>query len=225
MNAGVYDVIRGCHFQERRLDLIANNLANAATTGFKKDILFYDEMLQASQKTNMAQGSIKHTGNPLDLALSGEGFFKVSTPDGVRYTRNGRFYVNAEGVLASVDGAPVMGESGSISIEGNDVMVDPTGRVMVDGEEVDKLSIVSFEQRERLQKQGFSYYVYNGDESEGRPPEHTAVNQGYLEQSNVAVTEEIIKMVETIRRFESYQKVLQVFDETDSKVINEVGKL
>ena len=76
MNSGVHDVIRGCHFQERRLDIIANNLANAATTGFKKDILFYDEMLQASQNTNMAQGSIKHTGNPLDLALSGEGFLR-----------------------------------------------------------------------------------------------------------------------------------------------------
>jgi flagellar basal-body rod protein FlgF len=222
---GINDVVRGCRIQEHRLETIANNLANANTTGFKKDILSFDHLLSIHQKANLAQGNIRHTGNAVDLALSGEGFFKVSTQDGIRYTRNGKFHVNAEGQLVTPSGHPVLGEGGPISIEGTDVVVDDIGKVSVDGEEVDTLAVVSFGEPELLQKQGDSYYVYNGDEGEGPTPQETSVKQGYLEESNVVVTQEMIKMIETLRHFESYQKVLQTFDETDAKVINEVGKL
>jgi len=222
---GINDVVRGCRIQEHRLETIANNLANANTTGFKKDILSFDHLLNIHQKVNLAQGNIRHTGNAVDLALSGEGFFKVSTQDGIRYTRNGKFYVNAEGQLVTPSGHPVLGEGGLISIEGTDVVVDDIGKVSVDGEAVDTLAVVSFGEPELLQKQGDSYYVYNGDEGEGPRPEETSVKQGYLEESNVMVTQEMIKMIETLRHFESYQKVLQTFDETDAKVINEVGRL
>jgi flagellar basal-body rod protein FlgG len=211
--------------QIHRLETIANNLANADTAGFKKDVLSFDHLLNTHQEANMEQGNIRHTDNALDLALSGKGFFKVSTPGGFRYTRNGKFYVNAEGQLSTTAGDPVMGEGGPITIEGTDVAVDDSGRISVDGEEVDTLAVVSFASPDLLEKQGDSYYLYNGDDGEGPRPQETFVKQGYVEQSNVVVTQEMINMIETLRHFESYQKVLQTFDETDAKVINDVGKL
>ena len=225
MYPGINDVVRGCRIQEHRLETIANNMANANTTGFKKDILSFDHLLNVHQNVNMAQGNIRYTGNAVDLALSGDGFFKVSTPEGIRYTRSGKFFVNAEGQLATTGGDLVLGEGGPISIVGTDVIVDDLGKISVDGQQADTLAVVSFAKPELLQKQGDSYYVYNGDEGEGPRPQGTSVKQGYLEESNVVVTQEMIKMIETLRHFESYQKVLQTFDETDAKVINEVGKL
>lgn len=225
MDPAIYDAIRGCLIQQATFDMIANNLANAGTTGFKKDFLFLDEAQEVNAKSIMAQGNIRHTGNPLNLALAGEGFFKVDTPNGIRYTRNGSFYLNAQGVLITSNGDPVLGTGGPVSIEGTDITIDTTGRIEVDGTEVDTLAIVSFEQPENLQKEGDSYYVYVGDENEGPQPQETSVQQGYLEESNVMVTEEMIRMVEALRNFESYVKVLQTFDEVNAEVINEVGKL
>ena len=124
---GINDILSGCQIQIYRLETIANNLANADTAGFKKDVLSFDHMLKTHQEANMDQGNIKHTDNALDLALSGKGFFKVSTPGGFRYTRNGKFYVNAEGQLSTTAGDPVMGEGGPITIEGTDVAVDDSG--------------------------------------------------------------------------------------------------
>lgn len=221
---GINDVVRGCRIQQHRLETIANNLANANTTGFKKDILSFDHLLRIHQKADLAQGNIRHTGNAVDFALSGEGFFKISTPDGIRYTRNGKFYVNAEGRLATTSGHPVLGEGGPISIEGTDISVDDRGKVSVDGEQADTLAVVTFSRPELLQKLGDSNFIYNGGEAEEPMPQETLVKQGYVEESNVAVTQEMIKMIETMRHFESYQKVLQNFDETDAKVISEVGR-
>lgn len=225
MYPGINQVVRGCRIQEHRLETIANNLANANTTGFKKDILSFDHWLRVHQKTNLAQGNMRYTGNAVDIALSGEGFFKVSTPEGIRYTRDGRFYVNAEGQLSTTGGHPVLGESGPISIQGTDISVDDHGKISVDGEEADTVAVVSFPRPELLRKQGESSFIYDGDDGEEPRPQETLVKQGYVEESNVAVTQEMIKMIETLRHFESYQKVLQTFDETDAKVINEVGKL
>jgi flagellar basal-body rod protein FlgG len=225
LDPGINDVLLGCQIQVHRLETIANNLANADTAGFKKDVLSFDHLLTTHQEANLDQGNIRHTDNALDLALSGKGFFKVNTPDGIRYTRNGKFYLNGEGQLTTTAGDSVLGEGGPITIEGTDVAVDDSGRISVDGSEVDTLVVVFFAQPELLQKQGDTYYLYTGYDGEGPRPEGTSVKQGYIEQSNVIVTQEMIEMIETLREFESYQKVLQTFDETDAKVINDVGKL
>jgi flagellar basal-body rod protein FlgG len=132
---------------------------------------------------------------------------------------------DAEGVLVTSKGDPVMGESGAISIEGKEVVIDEAGSVMADGNQIDTLEIVSFGRPERLRKEGQGYYVYDGDEAEQTRPVGTTVGQGYVEESNVVVTEEVVRMIETLRNFESCQKVLQTFDETDTKLITEVGKL
>jgi len=224
LESGIYNAVRGCRTQGLRFDMIANNLANVGTTGFKKDVVYFDQALRMRVTTNLSQGNMRRTGNPLDVALEGEGFFKVQTPAGIRYTANGRFQLNAEGLLVTANGDPVLGSSGPISIQGKDITIDDSGRIEVDESALDRLSIASFQRPERLQKEGSSYYIYNGDEEEISEPAQTSVRQGYVEESNVAVTEEMIRMVEALRHFESYQKVLQTFNETDARVVNEVGK-
>ena len=224
MYSGPYQAVIGCRFQELRLDTISNNLANASSTGFKKDIITFDQALQAHQTTDLTQGPLRGTGNPLDLALEGDGFFKVRTPRGTRYTRGGNFVLDAAGLLKTQNGDPVLGQGGPITISGNEISIDAKGQISVDGTQVDTLSIASFDKPELLQKEGSSYYIYIGDEGDALEPEQTSVEQGYLEGSNVVVAQEMIRMVEALRTFESYQKVLQTFDEADAKLVNEVGR-
>ncbi len=225
MYIGPYQAVIGCRFQELNFETISNNLANASTTGFKRDILTFDQALNAHQATNMTQGTLRATGNRLDLALHGEGFFKVSTPNGTRYTRSGNFVLNPAGLLSTQNGDPVLGQGGPITISGSEVDIDAKGQIVVDGSQAGTLSLVSFDKPELLRKEGLSHYVYEGDEGDASEPEGTSVNQGYLEESNVVMAEEMIRMIESLRTFESYMKVLQTFDETDAKVINEVGRL
>jgi flagellar basal-body rod protein FlgF len=224
LDSGIYNAVRGCRTEGLRFDMIANNLANIGTAGFKKDMVYFDQALRMHVTTDLSQGNIRRTGNPLDVALEGEGFFKVQTPAGVRYTANGRFQLNAEGLLVTSNGDPVLGSGGPISIQGKDITINDRGQIEVDESAVDRLSLASFQRPERLQKEGSSYYIYNGDEKEISEPQQTSVKQGYIEESNVVVTDEMIRMVEALRNFESYQKVLQTFDETDARVVNEVGK-
>ena len=225
LDEGIYEAVRGGVIQARRFDIIANNLANVGTTGFKKDTLTFDLVLQEYVKTDLSQGNLRVTGNPLDIALEGDGFFKIETPHGVRYTRNGNFCLNADGVLVTQNGDPVLGESGTIRIEDGGIAIDTGGRIMVDETVVDTLSVAEFAQPEKLQKEGLSYSVYEGDENGIMNPEEIRVRQGYIEESNVTVVEEMSEMIETLRVYESYQKVIQTLDEATYKAINEVARV
>ena len=225
MDVGIYQAIRGSLIQGRRFDIITNNLANVGTTGFKKDVLTFDQALQEYVRTDLRQGNVRLTGNSLDIALEGDGFFKIKTPHGIRYTRNGNFCLNANGLLVTQHGDPVLGENGPLVIEGADIAIDTHGRITADETVVDTLSVARFVRPERLQKEGLSYCIYNGDEKEIVRPEDVLVRQGYLEESNVMVVDEMSRMIETLRTYESYQKVIQIFDETSHKAINEVGRL
>lgn len=225
MDIGVFNAIRGSRVQGRRFDIITNNLANVGTAGFKRDMLTFDQTLQGSVRTDLRQGNLRLTGNPLDIALQGNGFFEVRTPDGVRYTRNGSFSLNADGVLVTQNGDPVLGENGVVRVEGGDIDIDAKGQITVGESMMDTLSVVTFVRPELLRKEGLSYSVYNGDQREIVKPEEVFVKQGYLEESNVMVVEEMTKMIETLRTYESYQKVLQTFDETSYKSVNEVGRV
>jgi len=225
LDIGIYQAIRGGRVQGRRFDIITNNLANVGTTGFKKDILTFDRALQEYVRTDLSQGNLRLTGNSLDIALEGDGFFKIKTPHGIRYTRNGNFCLNANGLLVTQNGDPVLGENGPIVIEGDDIAIDTHGRITADETVVDTLSVAKFTRPERLHKEGLSYCIYNGDEKEIVRPEEVLVRQAYLEESNVMVVEEMSRMIETLRTYESYQKVIQIFDETSHKAINEVGRV
>jgi flagellar basal-body rod protein FlgG len=252
---GMLEVIRGCLKEEIRMDIIANNLANATVVGFKKDRISFQDILESVQEdqtletdtagpdtytglvrvqTDLSQGEIRGTGNPLDFAINGPGYFKVLTPEGVRYTRKGNFALDGEGYLITQEGYRVLGKSGPIQMDGNPVETDDTGMIVemdpaggaiFEGAEVDSLEVVDLSNPEALIKEG-NLLFRPGDENQELPVSaETAVKQGYLEGANVDVAEEMVNMIHCSRAFESYQKAIQAIDKLDSKAVNEVGRL
>ncbi len=210
--------------QERQYELISNHLANADTTGFKGDILTFDQMMDAHINVDLTQGDIKSTGNALDLALTDKGFFKIQTPQGIKYTRNGNFMLNAVGNLVNQTGDLVLGDGGPINIDGTDVVVHENGDITVDGEIAGNLDIVFFNDPTLLEKDANSNFKYSGGEAGEIPPINLSVKQGALENANVQTVKEMTKMIESHRTYETLQKLMHTFDEIDSKSINDVGR-
>lgn len=255
MQSSMYNALFGALTQEHRLANISNNLANVNTTGYKRETLAFrdvfirfghdmldsisaiheksllpvpDELAQARiamSHIDFNQGSMRETGNPLDVALHGEGFFKVRTPQGEFYTRNGNFHLTPEGQLVNGQGYPVLGETGEINVEpGGRVHVSPNGEITVNGEGAGILQAVTFENSQVLEKVGQNMYrVREGLIAVEQPAANATVVSGYLESSNVEVVQEMVGMIETHRMFEAYQKVMQTTQETDQKLIREVA--
>lgn len=221
-----------------RQEVAANNLANINTAGFKKDRFFLrtlmraDRILSESEMgiagqiiTDYEEGALNHTGSPLDLALRGEGFFTVDTPQGMRYTRNGHFALNTDGQLVTSEGFVVLGEDGPVEIHGKNVLIAENGEITVDGNVVGRLLITDFEKPYNLKKLGDSLFVPRSEgEAEG-VAENVVVRQGFLEGSNVRVVEEMVRMISLSRSYESDQKAIQYQDEALGKAVNEVGRV
>lgn len=211
--------------EERKFELISNHIANVDTTGFKKDVLSFDAMMKANQSVDLTQGELMATNNKLDVALADEGFFKVQTPYGTRYTRDGNFHLDTEGRIVTAKGDFILGEDGPLTIDGNNININRAGEVFVDDEIVGRLNIVTFEALNNIQKEGSGYFAYKGDPLDEIPPQNVSVKQGALERSNVTTVIEMTKMIESHRMFETAQKMIQTFDEVDGRAINDVGKL
>lgn len=254
MNRGIYPALSGGIAYERMLDIISNNVANINTTGFKADRpVFRVDIPPASQIaghgdtpslssfsnrgnmgflddkfftqidglfTDFSTGVIKQTGNTLDLAIEGEGFFIISTPDGPRYTRSGNFTLNASNMFTTAEGYMVMGENGPVIVEQGRITIDSEGRVSVNGSEVNRIRIVDFERPYNLRKDHGNMFIGSGE----RPAEGHKVLQGAIELSNVNPVKEMASMIEVLRGYESYQKVMTTMDETSAKT-NEVGRV
>ena len=228
--------VNGLLRQEQRFNLIANNLSNIQTAGFKKDVPVFSKILSQSTDrfggsgnqasvTLFQQGDLQRTGNELNLAIEGEGFFKVQTPYGVRYTRNGNFALNQAGVLIDGNGFPVMGRKDEIRLQGGkSIQIQPDGAVQVGGQEADRISLVTFENLQAIQKEGHTYFrAAEGQEeieaSNGR------VIQGSLESANVNGIEEMIRLIDAQRSFEACQRVIRAQDELNGKAVNELGRV
>ncbi len=240
---GMIEAVRGCLKEELRIDVIANNLANASVPGFKKDKVSFQNLLlqQASGssakgnqvrntalvriKTDMSQGDIRFTGNMLDIAINGKGFFKVMTPDGIRYTRKGNFTLDSLGNLITPDGFQVLGKGGGINLLDKQVEIDDRGRIIADGTELGQLDIVTFVNTDGLVKMGDTLFAKGPNITEEPLPPETTIRQGYLEGSNVNIAEEMVQMIHSLRAFESYQRAIKVLDHLDNKVTNEVAKV
>lgn len=225
MGSGIDALIDGALLQQMKFETIANNLANIGTHAFKKDVLSFNEALTmaSTSKIDFTPGAVTHTGNRLDVALGGPGFFRIQTPNGIRYTQNGSFTINANEYLVTQNGDTVLGQNGPIQINGNNVSINRDGQVFVENEPVEKLSVVDFKQPDLLRKEGNSYFTYEGGEEDIAPAEDINIQQGYIERSNVNPTEEMIKMVEALRAFESAQKAIQVMDDLTAKLVNDPG--
>lgn len=183
----------------------------------------------AVTQTDFSQGSLNFTGDPLDIAISGNGFFKITTPTGDYYTREGHFLRTADGTLVTTQGWAVQGAGGPIVVpEGTRNMhVGEDGQVFADGELINTINLVTVDNLNNLEKLGRNLYrarpgvnVIEQDAVAGGA--RTA--QGFLEASNVEVVTEMVNMIETQRQFEAYQKMMQSSDAVDKEAITRVGR-
>lgn len=228
MISGLFAAIDNALVQENRYHTIANNIANAGTSGFKKDMISFTKVmrshaLEQQVHTDYSQGSIIHTGNPLDVALASRGFFTVATDQGDRYTTNGTFVLDAGGVLVDGNGNPVLGENGPLEPGDGEILIDSGGQVFSNGVLIDRLAIVDFARIQDLVKEGKCLYAYEGAEEDIIAPEEVRVKQGFLEKSNVNPTEEMVKMIEMFRSYETNQKVIHTMGEMSDSMFSGFG--
>ncbi|PLX48395.1 MAG: flagellar basal-body rod protein FlgF [Desulfobulbaceae bacterium] len=222
--------------QSRRLNQVSNNLANVDTTGYKKEDVTFWEMLYKTDHqrhrvgkairdiTDMQAGAMEKTGNALDFAIGGNGFFSIQTEAGVRYTRAGEFTINNEGQLVTPAGHLVLGDGGPIQINGRDVSVADDGNITVDGQAAGTLAIVTFAGPADLEKEGGNLFrPVDGAQEEAA--EEFSIKQGYLEKSNVNTMKELTAMIDLNRAYQTQQKVVRSIDDMDDKAISRVGRL
>ena len=232
---GMIEASRGALKEEIRMDIISSNLANSNTVGFKKDRVSFQQMLKKAEesgavptsvdiKVDLEQGDMRNTGNNLDVAIKGKGFFKVLTPEGVRYTRKGNFDLDGQGNLITQNGYSVLGKGGTINIQGKVIEIGTDGMILVDGVQSGQLDVVDFSEYNSLVKTGGSLFRNDSADEIGLEP-GTTIGQGFLELSNVNVAEEMVNMIHSLRAFESYQKSMKAIDELNNQAINQVGRL
>ncbi|MGE5508155.1 MAG: flagellar basal-body rod protein FlgF [Chitinophagales bacterium] len=251
MIRGLFIGASGMLVELRRADLIANNLANATTTGFKRDDLvaesFGSLLLRrlddevgpglrpavapvvgelglgaagARSAVDWAQGGFTETGNPLDVALDGDGLFAVQTPAGERYTRDGSFTRDRDGYLVTEGGYRVLGERGAIRLDGAKVEIASDGAVTIDGRRVDRLRLVQFPAGS-LAKLGGNLFAASGQAGRSQ----ATVLQGQLERSNVNVVREMINLIAAQRNYDTNQRLLQLEGDLLQKAVTEVGRV
>jgi len=217
------------------LDASTHNVANINTPGYKAvSMSFLPDPegrwegripTMPREYVDFSQGAVTETGNPLDMAVDGDGFFVVSTPDGEAYTRDGRFTVNNDGELTSLEGHPVMSKQGAVVINGNDVSVSAEGALRVDDIEIGKLRIVSFDNPSALTAAGSGLFYDDSGEAGLQEDGDSKVAGRSLEQSNVATIREMVRLIDTHRVFESYQKVMQTVQDMDELSTNRIGRI
>jgi len=218
------------------MDIISQNLSNINTIGYKKDrISFKDYVISRSigfqeafdgktmsevseVLTDFSKGTHRRTGNPLDIALDGEGFISLEND---LYTRRGDLKIDEEDYLVTQNGLKVLGSNGPIQIPGGTVEISPSGSIRVNGIEIDRIQIKDFSNPDSLIKLGEEVF---STKEEGFLSK-AKVMQGYLEESNVNAIREMVLMIKTLREFEAYQKMIQAFDEATTKVTNEMGRI
>ena len=244
MDQGIYTAAAGARAMEENLALVSHNLANAGTSGFKKDALAFEQYIRLLDTTPLASGQyqwvpvdvlaespfidttpgpLRETANPLDLAVTGEGFFVVNTLDGERYTRAGAFQLSMEGVLVNAHGDPVQGEGGDLPLGGGTVSVETDGTVVLDGRVVDVLRVVDIPPEALIRGGDGMFAVQEGFVP--APVEALSVRQGSLELSNVEPIREMVGLITTQRAYEAFQKVIKSFSDTYSLSIRNVGVL
>jgi flagellar basal-body rod protein FlgF len=232
----------GLRARMESLDLLANNIANASTGGYKADREFYSlytaPEAQGSDPVStmpviekpwidLSQGIVHSTGSPLDVALSGKGFFSVQGPSGPLYTRNGNFSMAPNGTLVTSDGYAVLSAKGApVTLQPSRPMeISTDGTVTQDGAVIGQLGVVDFTSTADLSKQGSNYFKVSGPAVRPTPSSGTTVEQGKLEASNTGSAEGAVRLIGIMRQFEMLQKAVSLATEMNKRAVEEVAKV
>ena len=227
----------------RAMDITANNIANVSTAGFKAEQLLVEAEPYTRARAedgparlnyvadwgmgrDFAQGSLEETSRPLDLAITGDGFFTLETPQGERFTRDGRFSMDAAGTLTAADGAPVLGEDGApvtIDPDAGPVTILANGEITQNGMVAGRIAVTRFEDNGLLSKIGENRYIAPED-AERELAQEPLIRQGFIESSNVRPILEITSMMEVSRAYSSITRMLQQADELSRKAIERLGR-
>jgi flagellar basal-body rod protein FlgF len=226
---------------QRQMDVVANNMANINTTGFKAENMLFEDYLMPKARDNdfggldhdlhytedwatthdMSTGSIEQTGNPLDVALSGNGFLTVQTPQGPRYTRNGSLQLDASGTLVDLNGNPVLGESGPIQFDSadTDISIADNGAITTSQGSKGKLAVVEFADPQQLAREGNNYYSGPA----GTPAVDTHIVQGSIERSNVSGVSAMADMIRVERAYQTLANLMQRQDDLRGTAVQRLG--
>ncbi len=260
MNHGIYTAAAGAIAMDKKFDIMSNNLANVNTTGFKKQRISFADMLPLKDlsnpavtnkelpenfregvfntypyvnkvKTDYSQGYTKATGNKLDLAINGEGFFMVKDAKGnIKYTRDGSFTMNNNGFIVNKNGEQLLdGKYNAIKLPTENIEflnIDEKGNVYVNDAYTAKIAVMNPD-KTQLIRAGDNEYILKNKNVNARPreSENFSIEQGYLEGSNVNIVKEMTSMIEIMRLFNANQKVITTIDtQLDQKAVNDVGR-
>ena len=229
MDSGFYAACTALMARTQALDMVANNLANVSTPGFRAQHDMFRSLLTGSSiypmsglnqavnnysvlgdsRLDFAQGNLEKTGNDLDLAIQGSGFFAVQTAAGPVYTRDGNFHISPQGKLVTSQGDLVMGTTGSIDIVGGPVSISPDGTISVNGAVAGQLKVVDFPPGTALESVGATYY--SAPPKKEIPATEASIQQGSLEASNVNPVSSAVELITVQRYAELMQRALSMF--------------
>jgi flagellar basal-body rod protein FlgF len=232
MDSGYYAAAAGLAAQTQALELVAHNLANLSTTGYRGQQTTFRSLLAGSgaggygrnplniavnnygvlsgSRLDLTPGSLAPTGNPLDVGIGGSGFFAVQSPQGVLYTRDGSFHLTPTGQLVTSQGIAVLGEQGTVTLPNGKVAISADGTISVDGVVLDRLQLAEFPQGTNLTAVGNA--TYSAPSGSAVAAADSSVRQGMLEGSNVSPTEGVVQLITVQRNTEMLSRVLSALD-------------
>jgi flagellar basal-body rod protein FlgF len=230
MDSGYYATCAGLAAQSQALEVVAHNLANLATTGYRAQQTTFRSLLTGNgavsvnplnaainnfgvlsgTRLDLASGSLSPTGNPLDVGISGSGFLTVQSAQGMLYTRDGSFHLSSTGQLITNQGDAVLGEQGPITLPGGSVSISSDGTISVDGIVADKLKLAEFPPGTNLTAVGNA--TYSAPDGSALAAVDSSVRQGMLEGSNVSPMEGVVQLITVQRNTEMLARALSAFD-------------
>jgi flagellar basal-body rod protein FlgF len=239
-----YVTVAGKFVNEKRLDIISNNIANSLTAGYKAVKPVFSMVSNANESTgnsnplknayvgiydtfiDFSDAPIIDSGSTFDMAIVGSGFFVIQGETGNLYTRNGQFTVDKSNKLVTMNGDPVMGKGGEIIVDvtaGSDILIENDGSIYLGKDLIDTVKIVDFNDKRGLRPVGKSYFANENQAEAEITPGLYSIRQGSYEGSNVNIFREMVDMIQTMRAYECYTKVDQMFSDVNGKLA-ELGK-
>ncbi|WP_456388238.1 flagellar basal-body rod protein FlgF [Desulfolithobacter sp.] len=235
MVSGKYSALSGAVAREQAMSTISNNLANVSTSGFRKDRVSFESLLRGRQQVNEAKGinftrirkigtdftpgPMRQTDNPLDLAIDGKGFFMVQDQTTSYLTRQGHFIVDQDGFIKTPAGHNLLDDGGGpvqiSGYSGKSIIIDNNGNISVDGTVESRVQIYTVDDPDQLKKAGHSLFTFDG--AIPVPDPESRVVQGHLELSNVNMMEEMVLMINTLRKYEAYHKAMKSYSKLGEK--------